>query len=101
PDVGSGFGGKPVKRGTSVSDMNMDINKARGYEQARNIDDLAGPISRNIFFDSRNFAFRNCDVHPLIQPVGGINNMAAFQQQVVRSGVRSGLGIGYRGPDEA
>jgi len=45
---------------------------------------------RYTFFHGHNLAIRHRNIHDAIDPIGGINNVPAFQQQVVMHCLRHG-----------
>src|SRR3954453_16951338 len=71
--------------------MVLNINKSGRYIQARDIHNLPGLVSRNVFLDGSDLSLENTNISYFIDVIGRVNHMAALQQQVVarRLGKRS------------
>ena len=81
--VDAAFRSKPVERRASMADMDVNINKTGSDIEPGSVHHLPRLTGGNVFFDRGNSVFRHRDVHHRVHVVGGINHMAALQQQVV------------------
>src|SRR4029077_18445652 len=90
--VRASFRVKPVKRGAAKSGVVVNIDQAGGDEEARSVHDFSGGGGGNVFFDSGDFAARHGDIHDAIKMIGRINDMAAFQEEIVARSLGAGAG---------
>ena len=68
--------------------MEMNINQTGRDVQTGSIDNFSRLTGGNIFFHGRDLVLGNRDVHDSVQIVGGIDYVAALQQQVVTGRLR-------------
>ena len=65
--------------------MIVNINEPGRYVETRDIHNLPGLVSRNVFLDGSDLTLENADISYFIDVIGRVNHMAALQQQVVTS----------------
>lgn len=82
-DVGAGGRIKPVERRTTVGNVHVNIDKAGSDIEAGDIDHLGGGGSWDIFLYRGDFAGGDRDIHDAINVVGGIDDVAAFQDEII------------------
>src|SRR5215831_18387561 len=81
--MGASFRIKPIERRATISDMEVNVDEAGGNVEAGGVDDFACRGGGDILFDGRDFSARNGDVRHAIDMICGINDMAAFDEQLV------------------
>ena len=94
-DVGAGGGIKPVERRTTVGDVHVNVDKAGSDVETGDIDHLGGGGSWDIFLYRGDFTGGYGDIHDAVNVVGGIDDVAAFQDEII--GGRLSVGRGEQG----
>src|SRR4029077_5629090 len=74
------FRSEPVKRRPPVGDMEVDVDEPRSDIELGHVHDFSSLIGRNVFFNGGNLALENSDVAPIVDVIGGIDDVAALQQ---------------------
>jgi len=92
--VGTRFRIKPVQRGSANSDVVVDVDEARSDVETGNVDHFSGRSGGNFFVDEGDFSARDGNIHRSIDVIGGIDDMAALQDEIIAR--RWSLGIGAR-----
>jgi hypothetical protein len=81
--MGPGCGGKPVEGGAAVTDVVVDVDEPRNDVQASHVNNFLGLTRRNVFLDGGDFSRSDRNVEVRVNLVGRIDDMPAFQNQVV------------------
>src|SRR5579859_4266519 len=87
------FGSKPVQRRSSVADMVVNIDQARGNVEIGYVHNLSGLVCGYVFIDGSDFALDDSYISHLVDVIGRIDHMAALYEQIV-------TGWGLRKNDE-
>jgi hypothetical protein len=83
---------KPIERRASCGDVNVNVDEAGSDVETGGIDDFFGGGRGNVFFDSGDFTGSDSDIHDAINLIGGINDVAALEEEFVAWS----LGLGTR-----
>jgi len=82
-DVGSSFRFEPIERSAAGSDVDVDIDQARGDVESADIDDLFRGGGWNVFLDGSDFAAREGDIHDAVNVIGGVDDVATLEEDLV------------------
>ena len=79
---------EPVQGSSPVAHMKMNIDKARSYIQAGDINHFSRFARGKVLGHRRDLPRRNRHIHDFIDFIGGINDMTALQKKVVMRRLR-------------
>src|SRR6266496_1961498 len=65
--------------------MVVNINEPGRYIKLRDIHDLPGLVSRDVFLNGSDLAIENTDISHFVNVIRRVDHVAALQQQVVTS----------------
>ena len=74
----SRFRSEPVEWGSSMANVVVNVNQSRSNVKLRDIHNLSGLISRNVFFDRSDFSVEHSDVADLVDVISRIDYVSAF-----------------------
>ena len=78
-----GFRREPVQRRPAVANVIVDIDEPGGDVKLRDVHDLSGQVSRKVFLHSSDLPCRNCDIADFVDVIRRVDDVTAFQQQVI------------------
>jgi len=61
-----------------MTHMKVNVDEPGRNVELRDIHDFSSLVSRNVFFDSSDFALENGDVSHLVNVIGRVNHMTAL-----------------------
>jgi hypothetical protein len=91
-DVRTSRGIEPVERRTTRGDVNVNVDQAGSYIETTGIDDFFGRGGGNVLFNGGDFASGDGDVHDTVNVVGGVDDVAAFEEEFVAGSLGSSSG---------